>query len=39
VFDANAKTLEQRRAKWSKNGKGGRGDRAARRGKRGVSQS
>jgi Spy/CpxP family protein refolding chaperone len=39
VFDANAKTLEQRRAKWSKDGKGGRGDRAARRGNRGVSQS
>jgi len=38
VFDANAKTLEQRRAKWSKNGKGGRGDRAGRRGNRGVSQ-
>jgi len=38
VFDANAKTLEQRRAAW-KNGKGGRGDRAGRRGNRGVSQS
>jgi periplasmic protein CpxP/Spy len=39
VFDANAKTLEQRRAEWSKNGKGERGDRAGRRARRGVSQS
>ncbi|MFL5619350.1 MAG: Spy/CpxP family protein refolding chaperone [Gemmatimonadaceae bacterium] len=39
VFDANAKTLEQRRADWSKNGKGERGARAERRGRRGVSQS
>ena len=39
VFDANVKTLEQRRAEWSKNGKGERGARAGRRGHRGVSQS
>ena len=39
VFDANAKTVEQRRAKGPKNGKGGRGDRAGRRGARGVRQS
>ena len=38
LFDANAKTLEQRRAEWSKNGKGMRGDRPGRRGRRGVSQ-
>jgi Spy/CpxP family protein refolding chaperone len=38
LFDANAKTLEQRRAEWSKNGKGVRGDRPGRRGRRGVSQ-
>jgi Spy/CpxP family protein refolding chaperone len=39
VFDANVKTLEQRRAEWSKNGKGERGGRAGRRGNRGVRQS
>ena len=37
VFDANVKTLEQRRADWSK--KGERRGRAGRRGNRGVSQS
>jgi Spy/CpxP family protein refolding chaperone len=37
VFDANAKTLEERRAEWSK--KGERGRRAGHRGNRGVSQS
>jgi Spy/CpxP family protein refolding chaperone len=37
-FDANAKTLEQRRAEWSKKGEGMRGDRPGRRGRRGVSQ-
>ena len=36
VFDANAKTLEQRRAKWMKKGEGVRGDRPGRRGRRGV---
>ena len=36
-FDANVKTLEQRRAEWSK--KGERGGRSGRRGNRGVSQS
>ena len=39
TFDANVKTLEQRRAEWSKKGKGERGDRPGRRGHRGVSQS
>lgn len=39
VFDANVKTLEQRRAERSKHGKGERGGRAGRRGNRGVSQS
>jgi Spy/CpxP family protein refolding chaperone len=39
VFDANAKSLEQRRAEWSKNGKGERHGRAGRRGNRGVNQS
>ena len=39
VFDANVKTLEQRRAEWSKNGKRERNGRAGRRGNRGVSQS
>ncbi len=39
VFDANAKTLEQRRAEWSKNGKGERGHRAGRHGKRDVNRS
>jgi Spy/CpxP family protein refolding chaperone len=38
LFDANAKTLEQRRAEWRKNGEGVRGDRPGRRGRRGVSQ-
>jgi periplasmic protein CpxP/Spy len=38
VFDANAKTLEQRRAEWSKKGEGVRGDRPGRRGRRGVSK-
>ena len=38
LFDANVKTLEQRRAKWSKNGNGERGGRAGRRGMRGVCQ-
>jgi Spy/CpxP family protein refolding chaperone len=37
-YDANAKTLEQRRAAWSKKGEGARGDRPGRRGRRGVSQ-
>ena len=37
-YDANAKTLEQRRAGWSKKGEGARGDRPGRRGRRGVSQ-
>ena len=36
VFDANAKTLEQRRAEWLKKGEGVRGDRPGRRGRRGV---
>jgi len=36
VFDANAKTLEQRRAAWLKKGEGVRGDRPGRRGRRGV---
>ena len=35
VFDANAKTMEQRRAEWSKKGEGVRGDRPGRRGRRG----
>ena len=35
VFDANAKTAEQRRAEWSKKGEGVRGDRPGRRGRRG----
>jgi Spy/CpxP family protein refolding chaperone len=39
VFDANAKTLEQRRAEWSKNGKGERGRRAGRHGNRDVNRS
>lgn len=39
VFDANVKTLEQRRAEWSKNGKGERGGRAGRRDIRGASRS
>jgi len=39
VFDANVKTMEQRRAEWSKNGKGERGGRAGRRGIRGVRRS
>ena len=39
VFDTNAKTLEQRRAEWSKNGMGERGGRLGRHGRRGVSQS
>jgi Spy/CpxP family protein refolding chaperone len=39
VFDANAKSIEQRRAEWSKNGKRERNGRAGRRGNRGVSQS
>jgi Spy/CpxP family protein refolding chaperone len=39
VFDANVKTMEQRRAEWSKNRKGERGGRTGRRGNRGVSQS
>ena len=39
VFDANVKTLEQRRAEWSKKGNGARGGRAGRHGNRGVSQS
>jgi Spy/CpxP family protein refolding chaperone len=39
VFDANAKSIEQRRAEWSKKGKGERGRRAGHRGNRGVSQS
>jgi Spy/CpxP family protein refolding chaperone len=39
VFDANVKSLEQRRAEWSKNGKRERGGRAGRRGNRGVSRS
>lgn len=39
TFDANVKTLEQRRAEWSKNGKRERGGRAGRRGNRGVSRS
>ena len=38
VFDANAKTLEQRRAEWMKKGEGVRGDRPGRRGRRGVGQ-
>jgi Spy/CpxP family protein refolding chaperone len=38
VFDANAKTLEQRRAEWSKKGEGVHGDRPGRRGRRGVSK-
>jgi Spy/CpxP family protein refolding chaperone len=38
VFDANTKTLEQRRAAWSKKGKGERGNRVGRRGRRGGSQ-
>ena len=39
VFDANVKTLEQRRAEWAKKGKGERGGRVGHRGNRGVSQS
>jgi Spy/CpxP family protein refolding chaperone len=39
VFDANAKTLERRRAEWSKNGRGERGRRAGRHGKHGVNRS
>jgi Spy/CpxP family protein refolding chaperone len=39
VFDANAKTMEQRRAEWSKNGKGERGRRAGRHGNRDVNRS
>ena len=39
VFDANVKTMEQRRAEWSRNGRGERGRRAGHRGNRGVSQS
>jgi Spy/CpxP family protein refolding chaperone len=39
VFDANVKTLEQRRADWTKKGKGEREGRAGRRGNRGVSRS
>lgn len=38
VFDANAKTLEQRRAEWLKKGEGVRGDRPGRRGRRGVAK-
>jgi len=38
VFDANAKTLEQRRAAWLKKGEGARGDRPGRRGRRGSAQ-
>jgi Spy/CpxP family protein refolding chaperone len=38
VFDANAKTLEQRRAAWTKKGEGVRGDRPGRRGRRGVGK-
>jgi hypothetical protein len=38
VYDANAKTLEQRRAAWSKKGEGVRGDRPGRRGRRGASR-
>jgi hypothetical protein len=38
VFDANAKTLEQRRANWMKKGEGVRGDRPGRRGRRGVAK-
>jgi len=38
LFDANAKTLEQRRAAWTKKGEGVRGDRPGRRGRRGVSK-
>jgi Spy/CpxP family protein refolding chaperone len=39
VFDANVKTLEQRRAEWSKKGKGERRGRPGRRGNRGIGQS
>jgi len=39
VFDANAKTMEQRRAEWSKKGNSERGRRARHRGNRGVNQS
>lgn len=38
VFDANAKTLEQRRAAWMSKGEGMRGDRPGRRGRRGVAK-
>ena len=38
LFDANAKTVEQRRAEWSKKGEGVRGDRPGRRGRRGAGQ-
>lgn len=38
VFDANAKTLEQRRAAWMNKGEGMRGDRPGRRGRRGVAK-
>ena len=38
LFDANAKTVEQRRAEWLKKGEGVRGDRPGRRGRRGVGK-
>ena len=38
LFDANAKTVEQRRADWMKKGEGVRGDRPGRRGRRGVAK-
>jgi len=38
VFDANAKTVEQRRAERQKKGRGERGGRAGLRGRRGVRQ-
>ena len=39
LFDANAKTVEQRRADWMKKGEGVRGDRPGRRGRSGVAKS
>ena len=36
MFDANAKTMEQRRAEWREKGRGERGGRAGLRGRRGV---
>lgn len=38
LYDANAKTLELRRAEWSKKGEGVRGDRPGRRGRRGAGR-